>query len=105
MPLVKLVKVNHLQYNANRDPQVYRVIPNQEFVIQAYLAGSGQADCQFTVENLHFQNTVERQEGIFECRFSFATPGIRLGRLTVRAGNEEFIKDIRLDVLDHAWIG
>lgn len=38
MGLVKLVKLNGLQYNANRDPQAYRRTVNESFLIQALRA-------------------------------------------------------------------
>ncbi len=69
--LVKLVKVNNLQYNPNRDPEVYRRVTKENFRIQALLDGNGTAKAKVEVEG----------------------------------NGETFTQDIRLDVMDHAWVG
>ena len=43
--LVRQIKLNNLQYNALRDPAVYRRCANEPFRIQALLAGAGEAKC------------------------------------------------------------
>ena len=50
-PLVRMVKVNGLQYNANRDPQAYRRAVGEAFRIEALLEGAGEAQC--TVSDEH----------------------------------------------------
>lgn len=104
--LVKLVKLNNLQYNANRDPQVYRRLANENFRIQALLDGSGSATCKLT--DTTGKVLVEKNvplPGTFTHEISFPTPGIRVVTLSVEGGGEKFAQDLRLDVLDHAWIG
>ena len=43
--LVKLVRLNGLQFNANRDPQVYRRAVGEPFRIQALLDASAGGRC------------------------------------------------------------
>ena len=104
--LVKLVKLNNLQFNANRDPEVYRRCANDPFRIQALLEGSGQAVCRIFDEknNVLAEKTVALP-GTFTHEVSFPTPGIRVVTLEIKGNNETFKQDLRLDVMDHAWIG
>lgn len=104
--LVKLVKLNNLQFNSNRDPEVYRRCANDPFRIQALLDGSGQAQCRLLDEN----NKVLAEKsvslpGTFTHEISFPTPGIRIVTLEITGNGETFKQDLRLDVMDHAWIG
>lgn len=104
--LVKLVKVNNLQYNANRDPEVYRRSANENFRIQAWLDGSGQAKCRIvdaTGKVLNEQTV--NLPGHCTHEVSFPTPGTRVVTLSVEGNGEKFTQDLRLDVVDHAWIG
>ena len=48
--LVRQLKLNNLQYNALRDPAVYRRCANEPFRIQALLAGAGQARCTLSAQ-------------------------------------------------------
>ena len=104
--LVKLVKLNNLQYNANRDPEVYRRVANENFRIQAMLDGSGQAKCKIadvTGKILAEKNVA--LPGVFNHEISFPTPGVRVITLSVEANGEKYAQDLRLDVLEHTWIG
>jgi hypothetical protein len=104
--LVKLVKLNNLQYNANRDPQVYRRCANENFRIQALLEGTGQAKC--TLTDAAGKVVAEKSvalPGTFTQEISFPTPGIRLVTLNVEGNGEKVSEDLRLDVMDHAWVG
>lgn len=103
--LVQLIKVNNLQYNANRDPNFYRRTPNQEFRVQALLGGNGTAQARFEVdgETLCEQNV--SLPGDFECKFRFDTPGIRVATLRVENDSEQFEQTLRIDVMEHAWVG
>ncbi len=105
MKLVKLVKVNNLQYNPQHNVEIYRVTPNQDFRIQALLGGEGSAHCRFLVEGEPRCDTTVERPGTFECRFSFPTPGVRIGELVVEGSGQTFTQTIRLDVVDHAWVG
>ncbi len=105
-PLVKLLKLNNLQYNPNRDPQVYRRPVNEPFRIQALLDGSGEARCLLCDERgQQLTESVVSLPGTFTHELAFATPGVRLVTLTVDAGGQRFSQDLRLDVLEHEWVG
>ncbi|MCL4799429.1 MAG: hypothetical protein KJ025_07570 [Burkholderiales bacterium] len=104
--LVKLVKLNNLQYNPNRDPQVYRRVAGESFRVQAFLAGSGTTKC--TVRDAAGKALVEAEiaaPGTFEYRVAFDKPGQYLVTLEVSRAGETFAQPLRLDVLEHAWIG
>ena len=104
--LVKLVKVNNLQYNLNRDPEVYRRSVNKNFRIQALLDGTGAMKCMLvdtTGKVLNEQSV--NAPGTYTHEISFATPGVRVVTLVVEGNGEKFSQDLRLDVMEHAWIG
>lgn len=103
--LVKLIKLNNLQYNANRDPQVYRRTPKKPFRIQALLNGSGKAKAKVEVEGRIPCNQSIDLPGTFTCEVAFDTPGIRIATLVIEGAGESHKQEIRLDVMDHAWIG
>ena len=99
-PLVRMVKVNGLQYNANRDPQAYRRAVGEAFRIEALLEGAGEAQC--TVSDEHGGVMAEARvarPGRFSCAVKFDQPGSRLVTLRVRAGDGEFAQTLRLDTL------
>jgi hypothetical protein len=99
-PLVRMVKVNGLQYNANRDPQVYRRAAGEAFRLEALLEGAGEARC--TVSDEHdavlAQASVARP-GRFSCELKFERAGSRLVTLRVAGGGSEFAQTLRLDAL------
>ena len=104
--LVKLVKVNNLEYNVNRDPAVYRRCANENFRIQALIDGSGPVKCKLTDTTgkvINEQNV--NALGTYTHEVSFPTPGVRIVNLSIEANEEKFALDIRLDVMEHAWIG
>ncbi len=104
--LVKLVKLNNLQFNANRDPQAYRRLPGEAFRIQAFLAGTGDAQC--TLRDAAGATIAAHEvtpPGPFNVEVAYDAPGPRLVTLEVARGAERFTQDLRLDVLPHAWIG
>jgi hypothetical protein len=105
MKLVKMIKLNNLQYNANRDPAFYRRPVNEEFRLQALLNGTGQAKARFAVGDGVLCESTIQLPGSFDCRFSYDTAGTRLGVLTIDAAGGEFRETIRIDVLEHAPIG
>jgi hypothetical protein len=103
---VKMVKLNNLQFNANRDPQVYRRLPGEKFRIQAFLAGGGSAQC--SLRDASGAVIVTREvtaPASFEAEVAYQAPGNYLVTLDVTHGTEHFTQDLRLDVLAHAWIG
>ena len=105
MKLVKLIKLNNLQYNANRDPAFYRRPVNEEFRLQAMLNGSGEAKAMFTVEGETMCESTIDLPGTFDCKFSYETAGTRIGVLTIDGAAEQFRETVRIDVLKHAPIG
>lgn len=104
--LIIIIKINNLQYNPNRDPQAYRRTVNEAFRIQAALAGRGTARC--TLRDAKDQVIAEKAialPGTFTHELSFTTPGIRLVTLAVENNGQKSSQDLRLDVMEHAWIG
>jgi hypothetical protein len=105
MKLVKLIKLNNLQYNVNRDPAFYRRPVNEEFRLQAMLNGSGEANARFAVGDEMVCESTIRLPGSFDCKFSYDTAGTRVGVLTIDVPGGRFRETIRIDVLEHAPIG
>ena len=104
--LVKQVRLNNLQFNANRDPQVYRRAVNEPFRIQAMIDGSGAAKVTLTgADGKVLTSATVDAPGTFTHELSYPTPGARVVALEVSRGSESYRQDLRLDVLDHAWIG
>ena len=102
--LVKLVRLNGLQYNANRDPQAYRRAVGEPFRIEALLA----ADARCTLRDAGGKILAEAAVpagGPFAHALTFARPGVHLVTLSAARGADAFDLDLRLDVLAHAWIG
>jgi hypothetical protein len=105
MKLVKLLKLNNLQYNANRDPAFYRRPVNEEFRLQVLLNGSGEAKATFTIGAETVCDNTINLPGTFDCRFSFDTAGTRVGVIAIDSRAEQYREKIRIDVLEHAPIG
>ncbi|MCG6953621.1 MAG: hypothetical protein LJE90_14720 [Betaproteobacteria bacterium] len=98
-PLVRMVRINGLQFNANRDPQAYRRPVGAAFRIQALLAGSGEARCTLSAaDGRVLAESTERLPGSFRSELQFDTPGSRLVTLAVSSGETQFRQDLRLDV-------
>ena len=104
--LVRQIKLNNLQYNALRDPAVYRRCANEPFRIQALLAGNGEAHC--LLSDQAGKAIVEKHvtlPGAFDHEIAFSTPGVRIVTLAIEGNGEKFAQNLRLDVLEHAWVG
>ena len=104
--LVKLVRLNGLQFNANRDPQVYRRAVGEPFRIQA-LVDSG-AGVRCTLRDADGQVLVTADVpagGTFSHELKFGAPGVHVVTLVAARDGESFTQDLRLDVLAHAWVG
>ncbi|MEO6145702.1 MAG: hypothetical protein ABIT70_01370, partial [Sulfuriferula sp.] len=87
--LVKLVKVNNLQYNANRDPEVYRRSINENFRIQALIDGSGAVKCKLLdVTGKMLNEQTVNAPGYYTHEISFATPGVRVVTLSVEGNGD-----------------
>jgi len=99
-PLVRMVKVNGLQYNANRDPQAYRREAGAPFRLEALLEGAGDAQCTVSDERGGVLAEARvRRPGRFSCLLRFEQPGSRLVTLRVEAGEGDFAQTLRLDSL------
>ncbi|MBD3618182.1 MAG: hypothetical protein HUJ28_01750 [Chromatiales bacterium] len=105
MKLLKMIKLNNLQYNMNRDPQVYRRSVNKDFRLQALLNGSGTASAKFEVDGKVVGEGKVDLPGTFETKFSYDTAGTRIGTLVIEGNGESVKEDIRIDVMEHDWIG
>ncbi|MDR7926999.1 hypothetical protein RIE95_08390 [Acidithiobacillus thiooxidans] len=103
--LVKMVKLNNLQYNANRDPQVYRRVAGHPFRIQAILEGQGSAKVSVTCEGKTLKESTLELPGIFSYEVTFKDAGIRIATLTVSAEGQSESHDLLLDTEAHAKIG
>lgn len=105
-PLVRMVKLNGVQYNANRDPQAYRRAGGEPFRLEALLDGAGPAQCVVTDEQgrVLAEGNVQRP-GRFGCELKFDRAGTRLVTLRVAGGNEKYVQTLRLDLMAHAWVG
>ncbi len=104
--LVGQIKLNNLQYNALRDPAVYRRCANEPFRIQALLAGKGEARC--LLSDQAGKVIVEKHltlPGMFDHEIAFSTPGVRVVTLAIEGNGGKFAQSLRLDVLEHAWVG
>jgi hypothetical protein len=99
-PLVRMVKLNGLQYNANRDPQAYRRAQGEAFRLEALLEGAGEARCTVSDERdaVLAEASVARP-GRFSCELKFEHAGSRLVTLRVAGGGTEYAQTLRLDTL------
>ena len=104
--LVRQLKLNNLQYNALRDPAVYRRCANEPFRIQALLVGAGEARCRLSDQS---GKVIAEQRvglpGTFAHEIAFPSAGVRIVTLAIEGNGEKFAQDLRLDVLEHAWVG
>ena len=100
-PLVRLLKLNGLQYNANRDPQAYRRAAGEAFRLQALLDGKGDARCTVSDESGHeLAGQSVPRPGTFTAELRFEHTGSRLVTLRVEGGGETYLRTLRLDVLE-----
>ena len=100
-PLVRLLTLNGLQYNPNRDPQAYRRAAGETFRIQARLDGEGSARCAVSDESgkvLASQNV--SCPGSFTAEMKFESPGSRLVTLRIEGAGETYERTFRLDILE-----
>ncbi|MEL5849265.1 MAG: hypothetical protein U7M05_07855 [Candidatus Igneacidithiobacillus chanchocoensis] len=103
--LVKMVKLNNLQYNANRDPQVYRRVVGHPFRIQAMLDGSGSAKVSLTCEGKTLKESTVELPGMFSYELTFKDAGVRVATLTVTAEGQSESQELLLDTEAHAKVG
>lgn len=104
--LVKMIKLNNLEYNVNRDPAVYRRCANEPFRIQVLLDGAGAVECTLSDASGKVMNSqVVTAPGTYTHASSFATPGTRVVMLTLSGQGQTNTHNLRLDVMEHAWQG
>jgi len=104
--LVRLVRLNGLQYNANRDPQAYRRVAGAPFRIEALIEDGAPVRC--TLRDATGKAIVADDVSggaTFAHDLRFDAPGAYVVTLDVERGSERFAQDLRLDVLAHAWVG
>jgi hypothetical protein len=100
-PLVRLLRLNGLQYNANRDPQAYRRTAGETFRLQALLEGEGEARCTVSDEGGRTLATQSvARPGTFTAELKFERPGSRLVTLRIEGDQEAYVRTLRLDVLE-----
>lgn len=102
---IKQIKMNQLEYNSNRDPQVYRRVINKPFNLKVNLAGSGNAKVTLSVAGNTLAEGSVTLPGVFEANPSFDTAGTRVGTIQISVGGENYQSHVRFDVMEHAWIG
>jgi len=101
-----MIKINNLQYNTLRDPQVYRRVAGAAFRIQAVITGSGPAQVTLSDEKGASLAQVDVQAPeTFSHELSFDQPGVRIVTITAQRADQSESQNIRLDVMAHAWVG
>lgn len=101
--LVKVLKLNNLQYNPNRNPQAYRRCVGEPFRIRALLEGNGNARVTLkAADGSRLGEANVSLPGTFIRELQFATPGARVLSLCVESGSERFCQDLRLEVMEDA---
>ncbi len=104
--IINIIKINNLQYNARRDPQVYRRVAGENFRIQAIIAGSGPVRVMLTdAQGVNLAQGEIQAPGTFSHELSFAKPGVRILTITAQHAERSESQDLRLDVMAHAWVG
>lgn len=102
---IKQIKLNNLEYNANRDPQVYRRSKNKPFDLKVLLTGTGSAKVSLSLGNETVSEETVSLPGAFSANPSFDSAGTRVGTLTVEKNNEKIDAYIRFDVLEEDYKG
>lgn len=104
--IINMFKINGLQYNALRDPQVYRRVAGEPFRIQAMINGRDTVRVSLSDEQgaVLAQGEVQAP-GTFSHELRFDKPGVRIVTLTAHHADHEESHDLRLDIMAHAWIG
>lgn len=102
---IKQIKLNQLEYNLNRDPQVYRRVKNKPFNLKVFLSGTGNASVKLSVAGEVMAEGNVSLPGVFEANPVFDTAGSRVGTITVSKDGESFESFVRFDVMDRAKVG
>ncbi|MEW5890105.1 MAG: hypothetical protein AB1768_13915 [Pseudomonadota bacterium] len=100
MSLLKMIKLNGLQYNANRDPQAYRRHAGATFRLQAVLQGEGEARVVLSAaDGTRLQEARLSLPGTCQFDLVLPSPGSRIVTLTAEGDGQRAQQDLRLDVL------
>jgi hypothetical protein len=104
--IIKFIKINNLQYNALRDPQVYRRLAKQPFRIKVAVGGAGRVQVTLADERGAALATGEiAAPGTFSHELAFAQPGVRIVTISAQHADHSDSRDLRLDVMAQAWVG
>lgn len=104
--IIKMIKINNLQYNALRDPQVYRRLAGEPFRIQVSVAGTDPVSVVLADERgVQLVQGNVQAPGTFSHELKFAKPGVRIMTITAQQADRSESRDLRLDVMAHAWVG
>ncbi len=104
--IINSIKINNLQYNTLRDPQVYRRVAGENFRIQVILAGSGPVRVMLTdAQGVNLAQGEIQAPGTFSHELSFAKPGVRIVTITAQHADRSESQNMRLDVMARAWVG
>ncbi len=104
--IIKLIKINNLQYNALRDPQVYRRVAGEPLRIQVGVGGTGPV--RIALANDKGTNLVQgnvQAPGTFSHALAYDRPGVHIVTVTAQQGDRRETRDLRLDVMARAWVG
>ncbi|MFZ5510091.1 MAG: hypothetical protein ACOZCP_08550 [Pseudomonadota bacterium] len=100
MSLLKMIKLNGLQYNPNRDPQAYRRRAGETFRLEVVLQGEGEARVVLSAaEGTRLQEARLSLPGACQFELVFPSPGSRIVTLTAEGAGQRVQQDLRLDVL------
>lgn len=102
---ISQISLNNLEYNTNRDPQVYRRSINKPFNLKVKMIGSGSANVSLKVAGETISKESVSLPGLFEANPSFDSVGTRVGTILVESGNNVFETFIRFDVLEKDYTG
>lgn len=104
--IIKFIKINNLQYNPLRDPQAYRGVAGAALRIQVAIGSSGTTRISLADEKgaLLAEGEVEGP-GTFSHGLNWIRPGVRIVTITAQHADRSESRDVRLDIMAHAWIG
>lgn len=104
--VIKFIKINNLQYNPQRDPQAYRGIAGAALRIQVAVGSSGPTRVSLADEKGALLGEGQVQgPGTFSHELNWIHPGVRIVTVTAQHAEHSESRDLRLDIMAHAWIG
>jgi len=104
--LIKIIKINNLQYNPQRDPQAYRRTAGEPFRLQAMIVS--REIVRVTLSDEQGKTVAQhdlRGSGTFSHELTFAEPGVRIVTLAAKEPGRSESHDLRLDVMAETWKG